>query len=84
MGSNLSHLGEAQVAHQRFGERLALGPLDQDDPQKRLQVAQPRRQGRLRDETGIGGAPEVLGDYIKTELVKWAKIVKESGARAEL
>jgi tripartite-type tricarboxylate transporter receptor subunit TctC len=31
----------------------------------------------------IGGAPEVLGDYIKTELVKWAKIVKDSGAKVD-
>ena len=28
----------------------------------------------------IGSTPEQLGDYIKSEIVKWAKIVKDSGA----
>jgi len=31
----------------------------------------------------MGGAPEVLGDFQKSEIAKWAKIVKESGARAD-
>ena len=31
----------------------------------------------------IGSTPEQLGDYIKTELVKWAKIVKDSGAKVD-
>ena len=31
----------------------------------------------------IGSTPEQLGDYIKVELVKWAKIVKDSGARVD-
>ena len=31
----------------------------------------------------IGSTPEQLGDYIKVELVKWAKIVRDSGARVD-
>lgn len=31
----------------------------------------------------IGSTPEQLGDYIKTELVKWAKIVRDSGAKVD-
>ena len=31
----------------------------------------------------IGSTPEQLGEYIKTELVKWAKIVKDSGAKVD-
>ncbi len=31
----------------------------------------------------IGSSPEQLGDYIRSELVKWAKIVKDSGAKVD-
>ena len=31
----------------------------------------------------IGSTPEQLGAYIKSEGVKWAKIVKESGAKVD-
>jgi len=27
--------------------------------------------------------PEAFGDYIKSEIAKYAKVVKDSGARAE-
>jgi tripartite-type tricarboxylate transporter receptor subunit TctC len=30
-----------------------------------------------------GGSPQELGALVRTELVKWAKVVKESGAKAE-
>jgi len=30
-----------------------------------------------------GTSPEEFAAYIKSETVKWAKVVKESGARAE-
>jgi tripartite-type tricarboxylate transporter receptor subunit TctC len=30
-----------------------------------------------------GGTPEALGTYTRNELAKWAKVVKESGARAD-
>ena len=30
-----------------------------------------------------GGTPETLGAYTRSELAKWAKVVKESGARAD-
>ena len=31
----------------------------------------------------IGGTPEQFGAYIRSEIAKWAKVVKASGARAE-
>jgi tripartite-type tricarboxylate transporter receptor subunit TctC len=31
----------------------------------------------------IGSPPEQLGQYIKTELVKWAKVVKDAGVRVD-
>jgi len=31
----------------------------------------------------IGSSPEQLGDYIKSELVKWSKIVRDSGAKVD-
>ena len=31
----------------------------------------------------IGGPPEQLGQYIRSELVKWAKVVKEAGVRVD-
>jgi len=31
----------------------------------------------------IGSTPEKLGDYMKTELKKWEKVVKASGAKPE-
>ncbi len=31
----------------------------------------------------IGSTPEQLGDYIKSEIVRWAKIIKASGARVD-
>ena len=31
----------------------------------------------------IGSPPEQLGQYIRSELVKWAKVVKEAGVRVD-
>ena len=31
----------------------------------------------------IGGTPEQLGDFIRSEIAKWAKVVKDSGARLD-
>jgi tripartite-type tricarboxylate transporter receptor subunit TctC len=31
----------------------------------------------------IGSPPEQLGQYIKSELVKWAKVVKDAGVRVD-
>jgi len=31
----------------------------------------------------IGSTPEQLGDYIKSEIARWAKLVRESGARID-
>jgi tripartite-type tricarboxylate transporter receptor subunit TctC len=31
----------------------------------------------------VGGSPEALGRVVKAELVKWDKVVRESGIKAE-
>ncbi len=31
----------------------------------------------------IGGAPPMFAAYIQSEIPKWAKVIKDSGARAD-
>jgi tripartite-type tricarboxylate transporter receptor subunit TctC len=31
----------------------------------------------------IGGAPEVLRDYLKSEIERWGKVIKQSGIQPE-
>lgn len=40
---------------------------------------------RIEADAGepLGGTPEQFGNYIKTELVKWAKVIKDSGAKID-
>jgi len=33
--------------------------------------------------TPVGGAPEVFGKLLQTEVTKWAKVVKDSGIKME-
>ncbi|MGH8617339.1 MAG: tripartite tricarboxylate transporter substrate binding protein [Burkholderiales bacterium] len=46
----------------------------------------PELQGKLADLgfESAGGTPEQFAAWIRTELVKWGKVVKDSGAKAEL
>lgn len=47
-------------------------------------LAQPeiRQQLATRGLDGIGGAPEQFAAYIRDEIIKWGRVIKESGARA--
>jgi tripartite-type tricarboxylate transporter receptor subunit TctC len=48
-------------------------------------LKRPEMQAKLVElgfETA-GGTPEEFGAWIRREIVKWAKIVKDSGAKAE-
>ena len=40
---------------------------------------------RLRPEAfeALGSTPEYLGDYMKKEIARWAKLVKETGAKID-
>ena len=42
-------------------------------------------KARLKEECAdpVGSTPEAFGAYIKTETVKWAKVIKVSGAKPE-
>jgi tripartite-type tricarboxylate transporter receptor subunit TctC len=31
----------------------------------------------------VGGTPAALGDYLKSEIARWAKVVKEAGIKLE-
>jgi tripartite-type tricarboxylate transporter receptor subunit TctC len=47
------------------------------------------KQAEVRDRfasnglVAVGGTPEVLGDYLKSEIARWAKVVKEAGIKVE-
>jgi tripartite-type tricarboxylate transporter receptor subunit TctC len=48
-------------------------------------LATPEFRQRMEVEAAepIGGTPEQFGDYIKSEIVKYAKVLKESGAKID-
>jgi tripartite-type tricarboxylate transporter receptor subunit TctC len=54
---------------------VAAKALDTDDVRERLA---PQGSADL-----VGGAPEVLGNLVKSEIGKWSKVVRESGATAD-
>jgi tripartite-type tricarboxylate transporter receptor subunit TctC len=29
----------------------------------------------------VGGTPDALGDYLKLEIARWAKVIKEAGVK---
>jgi len=45
----------------------------------------PEARERLAAEgaEGVGNTPEQFGAYMRSEMVKWSKVVKQSGARAD-
>ncbi|MEI6719497.1 MAG: tripartite tricarboxylate transporter substrate binding protein [Betaproteobacteria bacterium] len=54
---------------------VASKALDTDEVRERLA---PQGSADL-----VGGAPEVLGNLVKSEIGKWSKVVRESGATAD-
>jgi len=48
-------------------------------------LQQPDMRGRLAaiGFEPVGGTPRQFSEYLKTELVKWARVVRETGATAE-
>jgi tripartite-type tricarboxylate transporter receptor subunit TctC len=54
---------------------VAAKALDTDEVRERLA---PQGSADL-----VGGAPEVLGNLVKSEIGKWSKVVRESGATAD-
>jgi tripartite-type tricarboxylate transporter receptor subunit TctC len=48
-----------------------------------LALPEVRRQFAAQGIDIIGGTPEQFAAYIRDEIVKWARVIKESGARAE-
>jgi len=50
---------------------------------KVLALAEVRQQFGSQGIDAIGGTPEQFAAYIRAEIVKWARVIRESGARAE-
>jgi len=50
---------------------------------KVLQVPDVRERLATQGADAIGGTPQQFADYIGAEIPKWAKIIKESGAKVE-
>ncbi|MGH8633048.1 MAG: tripartite tricarboxylate transporter substrate binding protein [Burkholderiales bacterium] len=50
---------------------------------KVLQVSEVRERLAAQGADVIGGTPQQFADYIRAEIPKWAKVIKESGARAD-
>jgi tripartite-type tricarboxylate transporter receptor subunit TctC len=48
-----------------------------------LKVPEVRERYRALDADVIGSTPEQFGAYMKSEIARWAKVVKESGATAD-
>jgi tripartite-type tricarboxylate transporter receptor subunit TctC len=48
-------------------------------------LAQPDVNERLTADTGevIAGTPEAFSAYIRSELVRWTKVIAETGVKAE-
>jgi tripartite-type tricarboxylate transporter receptor subunit TctC len=48
-------------------------------------VKQPDVRDRIMSNglVPIGGTPEALGDYLKSEIARWSKVVKEAGIKVE-
>jgi len=50
---------------------------------KALQSAEMKEKLLSQGAEAAGNSPEFFGDYIRSETVKWAKVVKESGAKVD-
>jgi len=48
-----------------------------------LQTAETRDRLNTLGSDIIGGEPKKLADYVRVEIPKWAKVIKESGARVD-
>ncbi len=50
---------------------------------KILQMSDVRERFRNGGVEPVGGAPEQFGEHLRSEIVKWGKVVKEAGAKVE-
>jgi tripartite-type tricarboxylate transporter receptor subunit TctC len=50
---------------------------------KLLQAQDMRQRLAALGSDPIGGAPKELTDYMRVEIPRWAKVIKESGAKPE-
>jgi len=65
--------GTPEPVVQRLNREFAAALADHDTREKLL----------AQGFTLNGGSPQDLGALVRSELVKWARVVKESGAKAE-
>jgi tripartite-type tricarboxylate transporter receptor subunit TctC len=50
---------------------------------KAIQTPEMKEQLTLQAFDAVGGSPQQFSDYVKTEVVKWARVVKETGAKPD-
>jgi tripartite-type tricarboxylate transporter receptor subunit TctC len=50
---------------------------------KALQSPEMKEKLLSQGAEAVGNTPEYFGDYIRSETTKWAKVVKESGAKVD-
>ena len=50
---------------------------------KILQMPDVRERFRNGGVEPVGGTPEKFGEHLRSEIIKWGKVVKESGAKVE-
>ena len=61
------------------------GVIQQINTEVNRMVKQPDTRERIMSNglVPIGGTPEALGDYLKSEIARWTKVVKEAGIKVE-
>ncbi len=61
------------------------GVIQQINAEINRMVKQPDTRERIMSNglAPIGGTPEALGDYLKSEIARWTKVVKEAGIKVE-
>ena len=48
-----------------------------------LQRTEVREIFVANDLVPLGGTPDALGDYLKIEIVRWAKVIRDAGVKPE-
>ncbi len=58
-------------------------PETQPEINRILQRPEVRELFLTNDLVLLGGTPDALGDYLKIEIARWAKVIKEAGIKPE-
>ena len=61
------------------------GIVDQINAEINRILRQPEQRERFLSigMVPVGGSPEALGEYLKVEIARWAKVIREAGVKPE-